>query len=143
MTKIYNGKIKDPVTGKRTSVYRDMTEQEQKRYDETKNKEELYLSKYSNDLDALEDDLNLTLEKYNALQNEIYPLGVEIDYLRYISKVIRQARGERVEWMGSKCICGNFEPYSPVGICAPMQPLGSCINCWGSTILDFSKLKEG
>ena len=25
--------------------------------------------------------------------------------------------------------CDVCEPYHPKGICAPMQPIGSCVNC--------------
>ena len=27
------------------------------------------------------------------------------------------------------CKCIECNPYHPVGICAPMQPIGWCINC--------------
>ena len=38
-----------------------------------------------------------------------------------------------------RCTCGNYTPYEPKGICAPMQPLGSCLNCWGITLSSFIK----
>ena len=38
-----------------------------------------------------------------------------------------------------QCTCGKYKPYNPKGICAPMQPLGSCLNCYGKS---FSKYKE-
>ena len=33
------------------------------------------------------------------------------------------------EWKEVKPCTGECVPYKPEGICAPMQPIGSCINC--------------
>lgn len=35
------------------------------------------------------------------------------------------------------CICGNYFPYDPVGIVAPIQPIGSCINCFSTIHVNF------
>lgn len=40
------------------------------------------------------------------------------------------------------CACGNYQPYRPEGICAPMQPIGTCLNCYGVQNLDFSKQEQ-
>lgn len=30
----------------------------------------------------------------------------------------------------NSCSCGDFTPYQPKGICSPMQPINSCLNCY-------------
>lgn len=100
MTKVYEKTIENE-TGKLVRIFREMSQQEQEQYDRAKTKKQEYLNKYSDNLELLDKDLEICLNQYNKLRNEIYPLEVEIDYLRYISKVVREAKGERVEWMGS------------------------------------------
>ena len=101
MTKILEKIVRNKDTGEKIHVLRDMTEKEQAAYDYQENKKRTYLELYSDNLDALNAELEVQLEEHRRLSALLEPVSSEINSLRYISQKIRQGRGERVELMGS------------------------------------------
>ena len=96
----YERTVRHP-DGSKEKIYRDATPDEEARYNASRKKKKEYLDRYSNNQEQLRSDLEEALVKYRILMDQLRPIEVEINYLRYIDKTIRSNNGERVEWMGS------------------------------------------
>ncbi|MNR30671.1 hypothetical protein D3C85_1481380 [compost metagenome] len=99
--KLYERTITDKETGEKVRIYRDATPEEEARINAAKQKEAEYIKKFSEiPADELSKYLSEKESEHKVAYNKAQDLGSELEYLRYISKKIKEMNGERVEWMG-------------------------------------------
>lgn len=99
--KLYQRTIIDKETGEKTRIYRDATPEEEAKINSAKQKEAEYIKKFSEmPADEFSKYFSEKEAEHAAAYNKAQNLGSELEYLRYISKKIKEMNGERVEWMG-------------------------------------------
>ncbi|WP_146163530.1 hypothetical protein [Aeromonas veronii] len=99
--KLYQRTIIDKETGEKTRIYRDATPEEEAEINSAKQKEAEYIKKFSEmPADEFSKYFSEKEAEHAAAYNKAQNLGSELEYLRYISKKIKEMNGERVEWMG-------------------------------------------
>lgn len=99
--RLYERTITNKETGEKTRIYRDATPEEEESINSAKQKEAEYIKKFS---EMPADEFNRYFSEketeHRIAYNKAQELGSELEYLRYISKKIKEMNGERVEWMG-------------------------------------------
>lgn len=92
--------VKRDVEGNKIKIYRDATPEEELRITASREKELRHLEAYTGKEESLLGKIKELSSSINELQDMIYSLEQERDYLREIDIKIRIAKGERVELMG-------------------------------------------
>lgn len=101
MTRMYLGSVRNDDGTRGEKLYRDCTPEEEAIIAARKQKENDALSLYANDLPSLTLAMNEIKSQMKPIQDQLYTMECDFEFLRYIKLKIGHKNGDRVELMGS------------------------------------------